>query len=99
MVKYANKDTQFRIKEQTGHSDVYLTFRDQATGPNDTDIIMRDAHGPSKEIFLPSSLRKQYGLQTGTFYLCFYASTPFSALIYVQEKNFYNDFPFTDGQI
>lgn len=60
---------------------------------------MRGGHGPSKSIIVKTSDRDRAGYSTGTYNLCFYAYSPFSALITTVEREFNDLYDFVDGEI
>jgi hypothetical protein len=89
----------FTISGYTGHADSYVQARDVPTSPKSTKITMRGAHGPSKAIILKTYDRNNAGYVTGTYNLCFYAYSPFSAIISVNEIDFLGLYDFLDRQI
>lgn len=94
------EDVLFTIEEYTGHADMYIKPRDSATGPTDKLILMRDAHGPSRQILINRSIRQSYfGFPTGSYYLCFYAYTPYSAKITIKESDLQGYSDFREGVI
>jgi hypothetical protein len=58
---------------------------------------MRGAHGPSKAMILKTYDRRNTGYSTGTYNLCFYAYSPFSAIISTLEKDYAGIYDFVDG--
>jgi hypothetical protein len=76
------------IKGYAGHADVYISARGTPDGPNSNRIIMRGGHGSDRKIVVKADQRSDFGYSTGTYSLCFYAYTPFSAKITTLEKDF-----------
>jgi hypothetical protein len=58
---------------------------------------MRGAHGPSKALILKTTDRQAAGYSTGTYNLCFYAYSPFSAIISTVERAFNGTYDFENG--
>jgi hypothetical protein len=93
------EDVKFTITGYTGHADAYIQPRDVPLSPASAKIVMRGAHGPSKSIILKTNDRKNAGYSTGTYFLCFYAYSPFSAIITTVEKDFKGVYDFEDSEI
>ena len=55
-------------------------------GPSSDRVKMMATVGAKSSIILTSSDRARYGYGTGTYYLCVYAFTPFSAKLSTYEK-------------
>lgn len=93
------EDVRFDIEAYVGTADIYLTARDAPTDPTDTNIVIRAAPGPYRAIVLSVEDRAYFGYRTGIYYLCFYAQTPFSALLAANEAAMQERFDFADGQV
>jgi hypothetical protein len=50
-------------------------------------------------MILKTDDRSNTGFSTGTYNLCFYAYSPFSAIISIVEKDFKGVYDFVDGEI
>ena len=87
------------VQEFTGHADLYVLARNKATGPADSQILLRDAHGTSRAVQLNRYIRQWWGYWTGTYQFCFYATTPYSAIVKVTEFDYSGSFDFLSGQI
>jgi hypothetical protein len=81
-------DAVFTIEEYTGHSDMYVLVEDPALTSADEYILFTDAKGPSRSIILDRDIRDWFSYRTGRYYLCFYATTPFSAKLSVNEFDY-----------
>ena len=60
---------------------------------------MRAGHGTNRQIVIKADQRADYGYSTGTYNLCFYAYTAFSAKVTTLEKEFEGKYDYTDGQV
>ena len=78
-IQSKKRDCVFSVTEYSGHADAYVTSIAKATGPDDPFIYFKDAHGPKRRVVIDANLRSQYGTMTGNHYICFYATTPFTA--------------------
>jgi len=92
-------DARFDVESYAGHADAYLTAKTRPSGPDSETIDLRAAHGPDIGITLSVAARKELGQTAGTYYLCFYAYTPFSARIAVAEAELAAHFDAYDGQV
>lgn len=93
------KDLVFTILEYSGHADTYVLGDNDSTGPKDKMIYFRSAHGTSKQIILDSHTRDWYGQINGNHFICFYATTPYSARLKVAYFDWEETFDSYDGQI
>ena len=93
------EDVMFTITGYTGHADVYIQPRDIPSSPQSSKIVMRGGHGPSRAIMLKTNDRSNTGYSTGTYNLCFYAYSPFSAIVSTSEKDFSALYDFEDSEI
>jgi hypothetical protein len=76
-----------------------LAAKTKPSGPGSGTIDIRAAHGANRAIVLPVDAKKDFGQTAGTYYLCFYAYTPFSGRITVSEAEIYPYFPALDNQV
>jgi len=67
---------------------MFVLARDKATSTTDRYIMFRDSHGPTRQIVLDRNIRSWFGFATGAYYLCFYASTPYTAQLVVNEGDY-----------
>lgn len=81
-------DVVFTIREYTGHADMYMLVQDPAVSSIDEFILFTDFSGPYRAVVLDRTIREWFGYKTGRYYLCFYATTPFSAQISVNEFDY-----------
>jgi hypothetical protein len=95
----SKEDVKFSIVGYTGHADAYVQPRDVPLSPSSNKIILRASHGPNKAIIVKAADRQIAGYTTGTYNLCFYAYSPFSAHITSLEADFKGIYDFEDGQI
>lgn len=72
--------------EFTGQADMYVLTAEAASSPNDPRIYFTDSHGPKRTLYLDQAIRQWFGWTTGTYYFCFYASTPYAAKLIPSEK-------------
>jgi hypothetical protein len=93
------EDVRWDIKGYSGQADVYMAPRDKPSGPTSDRIRVRASPGPSRSIAVSAPDRAALGYPTGTYYLCFFAYTPFSALITTNEEKFERRFDLKDGQV
>lgn len=61
--------------------------------------MMRGGHGTQRSIIVKSAERENVGFSTGTYNLCFYAYTPFSAKVITAEEDFEGVFDYVDGEM
>jgi len=62
--------------------------------------MMRGGHGTQRAIVIKSDERENFGgYSTGTYYLCFYAYTPFSAKVTTLERDFESIYDYNDGEV
>jgi hypothetical protein len=61
--------------------------------------VIRAAPGPYRAIVLSVEDRAYFGYRTGIYYLCFYAQTPYSALISANEAAMQDRFDYADDQV
>ena len=87
------------ITGYVGNADIYLSARDAPTDPLDTRIVLRAAPGEDRAIILSIADREYFGYRTGIYFLCFYAHTPYSALIHANEAKMNDRFDYDDGQV
>jgi hypothetical protein len=92
-------DARLDIEGYAGHADAYLSAKTRPSSPSSETIDMRAAHGASMAISLSVASRKEFGQTAGTYYLCFYAYTPFSARITASEAESAAHFDSYDGQV
>ena len=93
------EDVRIDIDGYVGTADVYLSARDAPNSPTDTNIVLRAAPGQNRAVVLSIADRAYYGYRTGIYFLCFYAHTPFSALLSANEASMNNRFDYIDGQV
>ena len=91
------RDVVFWIQEYSGHADTYLAIIEEAKGPTDKLVLFRDIHGPNRQIVLERNIRDWFGAITGNWYLCFYARSPFSASVRVDEIDYAGTFEFEEN--
>jgi hypothetical protein len=89
----------YTVEGYTGHADMYISARDVPDSPTyGRRIVMRGGHGTQRQIIIKSAERKEdWGYATGTYNLCLYAYTPFSAKITTLEKDYLFKYDFEDG--
>ena len=92
-------DARINIEGYSGHADAYLTAKTLPSGPDSDTVDVRLAHGASRSISLSVAARNNFGQTAGTYYLCFYAYTPFSAKISAAESELGNYFDSIDNNI
>ena len=85
-VERTKYDVRITVAGYAGHADAYLAARTRPSGPLSTTIDVRAAHGADRAVTLPVAARKEFRQTAGTYYLCFYAYTPFSARLSVLEE-------------
>jgi hypothetical protein len=85
------------IRELAGHADMYILARNEAKGPDDNRILMKDAPGPYRSVQLNRKIRQWWGYWTGTYQFCFYATTPYTAVVSVNEFDYADSFDFLSG--
>lgn len=68
-------------------------------GPSSDRIRVRATPGPNRSIVVSAPDRAALGFPTGTYYICFFAYTPFSALITTNEDKLGKRMDAEDGQI
>ena len=93
------EDVRIDIDGYVGTADVYLSARDAPNDPTDTNIVLRAAPGQNRAVILSIDDRAYYGYRTGIYFLCFYAQTPFSALLSANEAAMNDRFDYIDGQV
>ena len=93
------EDVRWDIKGYSGQADVYMSPRVAPTGPTSDRIKVRASPGPSRSIIVSSPDRAALGYPTGTYYLCFFAYTPFSALITTTEEKYEKRTDAADGEV
>ena len=98
VVQLAKTDVSFSIQEFAGHSDTYIITSFPAESPSNNYIFFRDVHGPDRQIVLDRDIRKWIDYRTGFYYLCFYATTHYSAQIRVNEQEYFGVFVLINEQ-
>lgn len=91
------EDLRVDITGYVGTADIYLSARDAPTDPLDTRIVLRAAPGQDRAVILSVADREYFGYRTGIYFLCFYAHTPYSALIHANEAKMDDRFDYDDG--
>jgi hypothetical protein len=91
------EDLRLDIRGYVGNADIYLSAKDAPTDPLDSRIVVRAAPGEDRAIILSVADREYFGYRTGIYYLCFYAHTPYSALIQANEAVMNDRFDYDDG--
>lgn len=61
--------------------------------------MLRAAQGSNRGVILANTERLKWGATTGSYSICFYAYTPFSAQVTIQETEMGSNFDDIDGQI
>ena len=98
-VERTKYDVRITISGYAGHADTYLAARTRPSGPASSTIDVRAAHGADRAVTLPVQARREFRQTAGTYYLCFYAYTPFSARLAVAESEGGNQYDAFDDQI
>lgn len=98
-VERTKYDVRITIGGYAGHADTYLSARTRPSSPESSTIDVRAAHGHDRAITLPVQVRKEFRQTAGTYYLCFYAYTPFSAKLAVEESEGGNLYDAFDNQV
>jgi hypothetical protein len=94
-------DVRFDIDGYAGHAEVYISPRDTPDSALDDDkIMLRGGHGTQRALVIKSDERENFnGYSTGTYNLCFYAYTAFSARIETFEKDYNATYDYNDGEV
>lgn len=87
------------IQGFSGLADVYLSPRLEPSGPTSDRVRIRAQPGPSRSIIVSAPDRAALGYPTGTYYLCFFAFTPFSAQVSTKEEKLNKRADALDGQV
>ena len=93
------EDVRIDVDGFNGQADLYIVPWITPTGPDSSNIVLRAAHGSNRGIILADKERKQWSASTGSYSICFYAYTPFSAQVTIQETEMGTNFDVIDGQI
>lgn len=78
-------ETRIEVEGYGGHADAYVSAKTLPSGPDSDTVDLRVAHGSNRAILISTGARTTFGQTAGTYYVCFYAYTPFSARISVNE--------------
>ena len=76
-----------------------MSPRNEPGSPLSNKVRVLAAPGPSRSIVVSAPDRAALGYSTGTYYLCFYAYTQFSARISTTEEKFDRRIDVEDGQV
>jgi len=87
------------IQGFSGLADVYLSPRLEPSGPTSDRVRIRAKPGPVRSIIVSAPDRKALGYPTGTYYLCFFAFTPFSAQVSTTEEKLNKRADAYDGEV
>lgn len=64
---------------------MYVLTTEAASSPSDPRIYFTDSKGPKRTLYLDTAIRQWFGWTTGTYFFCFYASTPYAAKVIPKE--------------
>jgi len=98
-VERSKWDVRIDIEGYTGHADAYVAARTVPSAPGSAAVSLRAAHGANRALALSVAARREFRKTAGTYYLCFYAYSHFSARITVAEYEVLSYFDAIDNQV